>query len=807
MGHRERQIVRRRRRWFGFRPIVLVIAAAIVGGFLIYQRCGVHGCPNVDQLSAYQPGGESTLLDARGEKVADLAPIQHAVVRLESLPEHLPAAFVAIEDKRFFEHNGVDYRRAVGALVADIKAVGFVQGFSTITMQIAGSIWRERVRRSRKTIGRKLVEIRLAREIERKYSKQEILELYLNNIYFGGGAYGVEAAARNYFGKSARNVTVAEAATLAALPKSPVIYDPRRNPRQATRRRDLVIAMMAEQGSITDKQAERAVRTKLSVRRDPPARRKESLVAPYFVDAVRRELEDHFGEDLYTAPLRVYTTLDRTAQRAAEQELARQLGAVESGVYGRYRGARYSARAEPADETEYVQGAVVVINARTGAVLAHVGGRDFRQSRFDRVTRARRQAGSAFKPFVYATALSEGYAPSQHVLDAPLKMELAGGEIWEPRNFTNDFRGEITLRDALVTSRNVATIRLAADVGVRDVARTARQSGIGSTIPGQPSMAIGTAAVTPIELARAYTPFATLGKSMQPRWVARVEDEAGRTVWRPKVKQSAALDRGVAYLVTDMLRDAVRHGTGAAVRRAGYEGPAAGKTGTTNDGADAWFVGYTPELVSVVWIGFDQPKSIVSGASGGRLAAPVWGRIMQRIYASRPAPDSWTRPESVVEKPVDPATGMLLTKGCRPERGDAGEELFLDDELPASTCPRGEPADERPGIFARAFAWVRSSWYSASAWVASHVGSERKREEEPARKRYLGVPKLPTAKAPPPKLLGEPLVEEPAIDTADFALPRIDPETLLVDPDPVMVDTVTPDTVAADTVTADSILN
>lgn len=792
MGNREPQSVKLPRRWFGFRPLVIVSAAALVGGFVLYRRCGVHGCPNVDQLSAYQPGGESILLDARGEKIADLAPIQHAVVKLESLPDHLPAAFVAIEDKRFYEHKGVDYRRAVGALVADIKAASFVQGFSTITMQIAGNIWRDRVPRSRRTIGRKLIEVRLAGEIERKYPKQEILELYLNNIYFGGGAYGVEAAARNYFGKPARDLTIAQAATLAALPKSPVIYDPRRNPRQATSRRNLVIALMAEQGSITDQQAERAVRAKLSVRRDPPARRKESLVAPYFVDAVRRQLEDHFGEDLYTAPLRVHTTLDRRAQRAAEEELARQLRAVEDGAFGRYRGARYAASAEPADATDYLQGAVVVMDASTGAVLAHVGGRDFRQSRFDRVTLAQRQAGSAFKPFVYATALADGYAPSQHILDTPLKMDLPGGEVWEPRNFTNDFRGEITMRDALVSSRNVPTIRLAADVGTSSVARTARRSGISSAIPQLPSMALGTGTVTPLELALAYTPFATLGTNVQPRWVSSVEDENGRLIWRVRQKRNDVLADGVAYLVTDMLRDAVRHGTSSAVRRAGYTGPAAGKTGTTNDGADVWFVGYTPELVAVVWMGFDRPKPIVPDASGGRLAAPVWGRITRRIYASRPVPESWARPASVVERRVDPTTGLVLVEGCNPERGTASDELFLESALPSASCPRGRPADEQPGILDRALAWARASWQSASTWVASHVGREQKREE-PQRKRYLGVPKLPMANRPPPPLLGEPLIEESPIDTADFAIPHIDPETLL---------TKLPDTV---TETSDSI--
>lgn len=775
------------------RSFAILALVFLALALVLWQRCGLGGCPNVDQLSAYQPGNESVLFDADGEKFAELGPIQHQVVEMESLPDYLPAAFVAVEDKRFYEHSGVDYRRVVGALIADIKAMSFVQGFSTITMQIGGTIWRDKVKRTKKTIGRKFVEIRLARAIERNYTKQEILELYLNNVYFGGGAYGVEAAARNYFRKSARDLTVAQAAMLAALPKSPTIYDPRRSGERAQRRRDLVIALMAEQGKITEEQAQKAKAERLSARRDPAPRRNESAVAPYFVEAVRRVLEDRFGEDLYTQPMRIYTTLDRRAQRGAEEELSRQLRAIENGAFGRYRGKRYSRDEPPLDETLYIQGAAVVLDASTGAVRAHVGGRDFKQSRFDRVTRARRQAGSVFKPFVFAAALAEGYAPSQPIKDDSMTLELAGGEVWTPKNFTNDFAGEVTMRQALVSSRNIPTIRLASAVGLNDVARVARQSGIRSTIDETPAMPIGTAAVTPIELARAYTTFAGLGHSAQPRWVERIEDADGKVIWAPDASRNKVLDAGVAYLITDMLRDALRRGTGSAARSA-YSGIAAGKTGTTNDGNDVWFAGYTPAHVAVVWIGFDEPKPIVGNASAGRIAAPLWGRIIRRVEAADKTSGEWERPESIVERRVDPQTGLILPDGCKPRRGAAREELFLKYALPASACPRGEPTAE-PGVFARALSWLRGAWHDAGRWIASHFG----REDEPPpsdREPYLGVPKLPDEREIVLPDIDTGIVM-PNVDTADFVMPE---ELILEEP------AVTPeDTVPGEELPADSL--
>lgn len=791
----------------GWRKLGIAALAAIVLMLILWQRCGIRGCPNIDQLTAYQPGGASLVFDADGKQFAELAPIQHEVVELASLPDYVPAAFVAVEDKRFYEHNGVDFRRFVGSVVANAKALRFVQGFSTITMQISGSIWRDRVPRMKKTIGRKLLEIRLARALEKKYTKDQILELYLNNIYYGNGAYGIEAAAQNYFRRPASELTLAQAATLAALPKSPTIYDPRRSVERAKLRRNLVLTLMAQQGKITAEEAEKAKREPVGARRDPPVRPRESLTAPYFVEAVRRVLEDRFGEDLYSVPLRVHTTLDRQAQRAAEQELSRQLRSVENGAFGRFRGERYSASAPAGDETDYLQGAIVVLDAHNGNVIAHVGGRDFRQSRFDRVTRAKRQVGSAFKPFVFAAALNEGYSLSQPIQDEPLEMELEGGEVWKPRNTTGDFRGRMTMREALVQSRNIPTIRLAAEVGLGDVARVARQSGVRSSIQETPAMAIGTAALTPLEVARAYTPLASLGTSVQPRWITRVEDADGNLIWEPQVKTEKVMDAGVAFLVTDVLKDAVERGTGTAVRRVGFRGPAAGKTGTTNDGADVWFVGYTPRLVAAVWVGFDQPKPIVDEASGGRIAAPIWGRLMRKIDASRRGEDDWEKPENVVSRSVDPVTGLVIARGCRPARGKARTELFLTRSLPATTCPEGTPVHE-PNVFDRAYAWLRARWFGFTEWVGRHIGRERE-ERLPAGDRYLGVPRLPQVReVPQPMLDSLPTVD---IDTAMQFMP---PDSLPVDtiifdafmpPDTLLLDTIPIDTIPVDSLPIDTI--
>ena len=787
------------------------LAVFIVLLGLLWERCGIRGCPNVERLTSYQPGGATVLLDAAGEQFADLAPIDHAVIPLDSLPDHVPAAFLAVEDRRFYEHNGIDYRRVVGAAIADIKAGGFVQGFSTITMQLARNVWPDRLPGQRRTIRRKILEVRVARDIEDAYEKDEILELYLNHIYFGGGAYGIEAASRNYFGKSAADLTLSEAALLAAMPKSPTLYNPRRFVDRARARRNLVLSLMAEQGVADSAGVADAREAPLGVSSEPPARRRSSFVAPWFVEATRRILEDRFGESVYTSPLRVHTTLRRAAQHTAEQELERQLRRIEQGALGAYDGERYDAETAPADGTDYVQGAFVLMDAATGDVQALVGGRDFNHSRFDRATQARRQAGSAFKPFVFAAAMDEGYAPSQLVSDSVLRLELPGGEVWEPHNIGREFDGTVTIREALVRSKNVPTIRLAADVGLNDVTRLARRAGIRSELPTVPSIAIGTAGVTALEITAAYSPFARLGTAVAPRFVTRVEDANGRIIWEQEVESREVLDSAAAFLTTDMLQEAVEHGTARDVRRAGFTGPAAGKTGTTDEGADAWFVGYTTSHIATVWIGFDRPQPIVEDATGGRLAAPVWARVM-REHATA---DAWPVPSGIVERRVDPASGLLLIEGCEPESGRSVSELFVRGDEPASACPVGEPDVVERGFLARVGSWFGRQWRGFSRWVTRHFGSEEP-QRAPREGDYLGVPRLPrAAELAEPRVqpdtfrvpLGVPIVEPtdtqglPADSTATDPV-RVDSPGPVIIPDsfiPPVQDTVTPVRVPPDT--------
>ncbi|HET9982184.1 MAG TPA: PBP1A family penicillin-binding protein [Longimicrobiales bacterium] len=669
-------------------PAALLVACAVVllADFTLWERCGLRGCPDVRQLSAYQPGGASVLLDRRGRKFADLRPVDREVVRIGTLPTYVPAAFVAVEDKRFFEHNGVDWRRVVGAAIANVRSGGVAEGFSTIPMQLARNIWSDRLPGQEKTLRRKLLEIRVAREIERRFTKQEILELYLNNIYFGGGSYGIEAASRNYFGKPARELSLPQAATLAALPKAPSTYDPRRHPARALERRNLVLSLMSDGGFIPAGLAQRARAMPVRVAAEPPARGGERDLARYFVELVRRQVEDQLGDEVYRTPLRIRTTLDVDAQRVAQEELERQLRFIERGGIGRFPGPRYaSARASGERGTDYLQGAIVMLDARTGDILAMVGGRDFRDSRFNRATDARRQMGSSFKPFVYATALSHGYAPSQPVYDSPIRLGDRRRP-WEPQNYDHDFRGRMSLREALVGSINVPTVRLAEAVGERDVAGFAHEAGIREDIPVTPAMALGVADATPLEVAAAYTTFATLGTRAEPRLVSSVVDTAGNVRFETPVRREAVLDPGVAYILTDILRDAVNRGTGTAVRAVGFDGVAAGKTGTTSDAADAWFVGYTPDVVGAVWIGFDRRRSIGPRVTGGGAAAPIWGRIMRRV--GRSPGSGWGRPDNVVALAIDPETGRTLESGCVPRYDEPRRELFLAGEQPDPVCPR-----------------------------------------------------------------------------------------------------------------------
>jgi 1A family penicillin-binding protein len=668
----------------------VVLAAIFVTALtfaVAWQHCFFDTCPDVSRLTALQPDSSPVLLDRDGHPFADLVQSEQRVTRLHNLPQHVAQAFLAVEDRRFYEHRGIDWQRVGGAMLADIRSGGFGEGFSTLSMQLARNVFPDRIPGQERSARRKLLEIRVAQEIEDSFTKDEILELYLNHIYFGNGAHGIEAAARTYFGVPASQLNLSQTALLAALPKAPTHYDPRRNPERARERRNLVLTLMQRQGRVSAREAREARDAPLGLVTGPALRKDDVGVAPWFVAEVRRQLEEHFGDSLYNQPLLVRTTLDRGVQKAAEEELLAQLKSAEAADGGE--------AAEPSDPQDDLQGAVVVLRVADGDVLGWVGGRDWAVSQFDRVSHAERQPGSAWKPFVYAAALEAGYPLSQLLADRPLRVRFADGRVWTPKNFSDRYDGEVTLRDALVRSKNVPTVRLATEVGLARVAALAHRAGIAETIPQLPSSVLGTVAVSPLELTAAYTTFAGLGTRVEPRLIQRVERLDGTLVWDPKPRKHPVLSPSVAYLIDDTLGEVLERGSGVAVRRAGFKGAAAGKTGTTNDAADAWFVGYTPEVATGVWIGYDHPRPISAQATGGEIAAPLWGRLMARVYADRPLPAPWKRPTGVVDRRIDPATGRGLASGCAPTQGSPRSELFLAGREPKEVCPDKSGASQQ----------------------------------------------------------------------------------------------------------------
>jgi penicillin-binding protein 1A len=657
------------------------------------RACAGGACPSIGVLDEYRPQQAAKVYAADGRLITDLGEQRRTVLRVDEIAPALRAAFLAIEDKRFYEHNGIDYRRVLGAAWADLRALGWVQGFSTITMQLARNVWTERIG-FEKALRRKIREVRVALELERTYSKDRILELYLNQILFGGNLYGVEAAAQAYFGKSAREVNLAEAALLAGIANRPGRYNPRRYPDRAVRRRNLVLNHMRDAGYIARDEAERWKTYPLLL----SSRQDFGEVAPYFVEWVRQQLHTRFGRDLYEAGYRVYTTVDLDMQIAAEQALEVQLEAIESGALGLYRHLTYQdylertetqgARDESQVNTPYLQGALVTMEAATGYVRAMVGGRDFRDSKFNRVTQARRQAGSTFKPFVFAAAIRAGKPASYMVDDGPISLPPQPPESmpWEPQNYEGDFRGWMTLRRALTLSRNLVAVKLGMEIGPSAVIGEALRFGISTPLPPYPSLYIGSASVIPLEMTSAFTAFATLGERAAPVGILRVEDAAGNIVWAPQTARDRVMDQDRMWIVTNMMQDVVDHGTAySAVRGAGFTLPAAGKTGTTNDGTDVWFIGFTPELVTTVWMGFDTPTRIKANAAGGRLAAPAWTQLMQEVYSRRPAPRAWPRPEGLITRQIDNTTGYLATEFC--PRQSRYWEWFIPDTQPTEFCP------------------------------------------------------------------------------------------------------------------------
>ena len=603
-------------------------------------------------------------------------------VPLATVPQHLVQALLAAEDHRFFEHHGVDVRAVARAVWVNLRRGALAQGGSTLTQQLVKNL----VLTPKRTWGRKMREAVLALALERRYSKEEILAAYLNGVYLGqhGGfsVYGVGAAARSFFGKDVERLTLGEAATLAAIIRAPNTYSPVQHPDRARERRNTLLRRMRELGMLDDARLAQATKERLVVQRGTAI----NALGPYFADWVWAQVEQiQPVDEASSGGLRIYTTLNPILQRAAEAALVRGLDRLE----GQHRALR---RSDPAAR---LQGAIVALDARTGEIRAMVGGRDYGQSQFNRVTQARRQPGSAFKPFVYLAALGQGprgeppnFTPASLLEDRPLTIGT-GRTAWTPRNYENRYEGTVTVRRALEQSLNAATVWMADSIGYDAVVRSAREAGFTSPMEAVPALVLGSFEVTPIELASGYAALAS-GDRTQPTGLRAVVDREGE-VSEPRVERAPGVRPDEAFLVTHLLRGVMDRGTGAAARGLGVQGPVSGKTGTTNEGRDTWFVGYTSRLVALVWVGFDQRD--VLRLSGAQAALPIWAEFMRTALDVVPAPAP-EAPPSITFRDVDAANGKLATTWC---------PVVIREAFLASTEPRDDCLDHGPAAAVRSF--------------------------------------------------------------------------------------------------------
>jgi penicillin-binding protein 1A len=657
-----RAMTKRTAIWYLF----LTVTAILTGGITGFIMFSVWDLPEVRMLEEYRPSVTSRVYSDNNKLLAEFYLENRTPVDIADVPEMLLKAIIATEDTRFYSHHGLDLRGIGRALYRNIRARKVVEGGSTLTQQLAKVLFLTPER----SYSRKLKEMILSLRIEQRYTKREILSLYLNQIYFGSGAYGVEAAAKIYFGKTIKDLNIAECALLAGLPRSPKYYSPFKSPASALGRRAYVLNRMAAVGAITRDQAEDAKKTLLPVQ----SSFKASGPAPYFVEYVRQKVEERFGSSiLYTGGLNIYTSINDELQQYAEQSVASGLAMIES----RHR----------KKEKSTLQSALIALEPSTGRIQAMVGGRDFNQSQFNRAWQALRQPGSAFKPIIFATALDKGFGASDILDDSPFSIKLDRKNSWAPANFTRSYQGAVTLRKALTQSLNIPTIRLLEKIGLDDTIQYARKLGIKSQLHPYLSLALGSSDVTLSELTTAYAVFANHGTRLGPVSILTITDSAGRVLYTNDSLPVEVIKPETAFLMTNLLKGAIESGTGWKARELGR--PAAGKTGTTNDYRDAWFIGYTPVLVTGVWVGYDDQQSIGWKETGARAALPIWLDFMKKAHANS-GPEDFTVPAGIVFKQVDPKTGLLSTENCRYSVLDA----FLPGTEPRKYCDETVTAAE-----------------------------------------------------------------------------------------------------------------
>ena len=716
---------------FGLLVLLAALVGASTGLFLVYS----NDLPQVEQLEHYRPSSVTDLYDDHSRVIGSFALQRRVVANYEDYPQVLRDALISVEDKDFAKHSGVNVWRVVGAAYRDFVSGGKVQGASTLTMQLSRNLFLTPDR----TFHRKIQEVLLAIQIERRFTKPQIFTLYANQIFLGHGVYGFEAASRYYFSKPAKQLTLEEACLLAGLPKAPGYYSPINHPDRAVRRRNLVINSMLEDGKITAEQAAIAKGKPilLNLQKDP------NSLAPYFVEEIRRYLEAKYGSDeVHEGGLRVYTTLDMELQRAANQAVLDGLAAYEKrhgwksrlpnaialGIpldkyqhpdwdidpevngythalvtavsagsadirFGRYRSKITQGDAAwtkmkisdilavgdivyvkilslfddsakvSLEQDSGAQGGLVAIDNASGEIKAMVGGRDFEDSKFNRATQAMRQTGSSFKPYVYTAAIDQGASPDDVILDEPVTFQ-AGTGVYTPHNYDEKFEGNITLRRALAQSRNIPALKLADRIGIKTVIDYAHRFGVTSNMPAYLPIALGSAEITLLEQTSAFSVFPNDGVRITPRYLKKVTDYEGRVLEEdfPDVKD--VVSSRTARIMTSMLREVVLHGTAAAAASMKY--PIAGKTGTTNDFTDAWFIGFSPYTTCGVWMGYDEKKTLGTKETGARAALPVWMDFMKVALAAhepgefQPVPG--TTPNAIAQK-VD-----------TPDSAPAGEE-------------------------------------------------------------------------------------------------------------------------------------
>jgi penicillin-binding protein 1A len=616
--------------------VVGIGACVLLGlllGFLLLAQFGDF--PSIQSASAYRPSVSSKIYDRNNKVVGEIYLERRTLVPYSAIPPHVVNAFLAAEDAKFFEHKGVDYKAILRAIIKDILHGGYAQGASTITQQTVKNLFLTPER----SIQRKMKEVILSYRLENAMSKQEILYLYLNQIYLGEGAYGVEAASRTFFSKGVAELSVAEGALLAGLAQAPTKYSPRNHFDLAKARQKYVLRRMGEVGFITPQQADAAFQLKMTMAPPSTFRSKSA----YFLEYVRNYLSEKYGPDaIYKSQLNIYTTIDGRMQEAADDALTEGIKKLEADR--NFAG---------------LQGALICLDPHTGGVLSMVGGADFARSQFNRALQAKRQPGSAFKPIVYAAAIEKGKTVISTVDDSPIEFERNETEMWKPRNYDGTFLGPITMLEALAKSRNLATVRLLSEIGVDSALEMAKALGIESPIERNLSIALGSASVSPIELCNAYATFASGGERTTPYFIREVRDGAGNVLEKTDPRVTRTVSPETAYLATRLMQEVVRNGTAASARGLGPD--VAGKTGTTNDTNDAWFVGFSPDVAAAVWVGFDTPKPLGHG-SAASIALPIWIRFMGRALGVSPAHE-FPVPPGITFAHVDASTGRVLPSG------------------------------------------------------------------------------------------------------------------------------------------------